>query len=130
MNEHQPIALSPAEWELMEYLWDRGPAIGRLLVEYFSQAKGWSRSTTLTLLRRLVEKGAAKCDESGKRNVYSPIISREEAALRETDSFLQRIYKGSVSMMLSTITKKERLSQEELHQLRAILDAAEQEGST
>ncbi len=128
MQAMHPIALSPAEWELMEYLWDQGPAIGRTIASHFSGSKGWSRSTTLTLLRRLVEKGAAHCDEGAKPNVFSPAIGREETALQETDSFLQRIYKGSVSMMLSAMTKQERLSQEEIQELRAILDAAEQEG--
>ncbi len=129
MNNPKPIALSPAEWELMEYLWGQGSAIGREVVEHCTRAKDWSRSTTLTLLRRLVEKGAVTCDEEQKPHVYLPRISREEAAHRETDAFLQRIYRGSLGMMLSSMTQRERLSPGELAELRAILDAAEQEGT-
>lgn len=117
--------LTPTEWNLMECLWDHAPRTGGEAVEYLEEKMGWSRSTTLTLLRRMTEKGLIRCEEAGGVKTYSPLLPREEAALRETDSFLGRVYKGSVSMMVSAMTEKKALSREEIDALYAILKEAE-----
>lgn len=117
--------LTPTEWNLMECLWDHAPRTGREAVEYLEEKMGWSRSTTLTLLRRMTEKGLIRCEEAGGVKTYSPLLPREEAALRETDSFLGRVYKGSVSMMVSAMTEKKALSREEIDALYAILKETE-----
>ena len=54
--------LAPAEWNIMECLWERAPQTGRELTEQLEASMGWSRSTTLTLLRRMVGKGVVTCD--------------------------------------------------------------------
>ncbi len=128
MPEKNHINLTPAEWNLMEYLWENSPITGREAAKYCAERIGWSRTTTLTVLRRLVEKGVVACDESGVLNRYTPLIEREDAALQETESFLKRVYKGSVGMMLSAMTKKQELSKEEIEELREILRQAESEG--
>ncbi len=130
MTEKNHISLTPAEWSLMEYLWENSPITGREAAKYCAEHIGWSRTTTLTVLRHLVEKDAVACDESGARNQYAPLIEREDAALQETDDFLRRVYKGSVGMMLSAMTKKQELSKEEIEELREILRQAESEGSS
>ncbi len=127
MSEKNHMSLTPAEWSLMEYLWERATVTGREAAKHCAEHIGWSRTTTLTVLRRLVEKGAAACDESGVRNRYTPLMEREDAALQETDDFLRRVYKGSVGMMLSAMTKKQELSKEEIDELREILQRAERE---
>ncbi len=119
------ISLTTAEWSLMEYLWENAPCTGREASDHFSELTGWSRTTTLTLLHRAVKKGAVLCNESSGINIYSPMITREDALIRETDAFLSRACKGSVSMMMSAITKKQELSREEIDELYAILRQAD-----
>ena len=118
--------LTPTEWHLMECLWEKSPRTGREAVEYLENSVGWSRSTTLTMLRRMTEKGVIRCGEEDGVKVYEPLIQKEEAMLHETDDFLSRVYKGSVSMMMSAITRKQDLSQKEIDELYAILRKAEE----
>lgn len=120
------ISLTPAEWNLMECLWEKSPRTGREATEYLETHVGWTRSTTLTLLRRMTEKGLILCDESGEMRTYSPLIRREDAVTRETEDFLSRVYKGSVSLMMSAITHKQELSRQEIDELYAILREAEE----
>jgi len=127
--EPKHIPLTPAEWSLMEFLWTTGSCTGREAAQYGAEQNGWSRTTTLTLLRRLTDKGAVACDEGWKPHRYAPRINREDAAMQETGDFLRRVYKGSVSMMLSAMTQKQELSKEELQSLRDILRQAEEEGT-
>ena len=86
---------------------------------------GWSRSTTLTLLRRMEEKGAVVSVVADNITVFSPSIRREDAANQETESFLDRVYNGSLQMMFSAFTKKQNLSKAEIEELYAILDELE-----
>ena len=117
--------LSGAEWYVLESLWEKSPKVGSQIVTDMSARKGWSRSTTLTMLRRMVEKQLIFCDDSGKMKTYAPLIAREEAVKKETKSFLDRVYHGSVSMMLNGFVEKQALTPEEIEELRKILDNAE-----
>jgi len=120
------ISLTPTEWHLMECLWEKAPRTGREATEFLHKQVGWTRSTTLTLLRRLTEKGFVRCDAGDGVKIYSPLIQREGAVMRETEDFLSRVYKGSVSMMMSAVTKRQHLTQEEINELYGILRQAEE----
>lgn len=117
--------LTPNEWYVMECLWDKESCTGREAVEYLQKSAGWSRSTTLTMLRRMTEKGMIACKQTDGLLVYSPLIDRNDATQKETSNFLSRVYHGSVSMLVSAITQKQSLSQQELDELYAILKEAE-----
>ena len=115
------INLSNSEWEVMECLWEKEPRTGREASQWLGKRMGWTRSTSLTLLRRLEAKGAVAGEADGERKVFRPLIRREDAALRETESLLDRVYKGSLSLMVSSLTKKQPLRQEEIDELYSIL---------
>ena len=124
MKEHS-MSLTSAEWRVMECLWERSPLTGRDVTEMMYERCGWSRSTTLTLLSRMEAKGAVAADsDTGKKSFY-PLVCREDAALHETEDFLERVYKGSVSLMLSSMTRRQSLSQKEIDELYAILKEME-----
>lgn len=123
--QHDRNHLTATEWSLMECLWEKAPRTGREAVEYLAGSSGWSRSTTLTMLRRMTEKGLIRCEEADGVNVYAPLICREDATQSQIEDFLNRVFSGSVSMMLSAFTKKQTLSQEEIDALYAILKEAE-----
>ena len=118
-------SFTPTEWKLMECLWEKSSVTGREAVDYLHAHAAWSRSTTLTMLRRMTEKGMIACREENGLLVYSPLIDRADATQRETNSFLSRVYHGSVSMLVSAITQKQALSRAELDELYAILKEAE-----
>lgn len=121
----QRIDLTAAEWQVMECLWEQGPQTGREVVDVLETRVGWNRSTTLTLLRRLEGKGAVTGDSREGVKVFAAAVNREDAALQETEDLLQRAYRGSLSLLVSTLTKKQRLSQREIDDLHAILDGLE-----
>ena len=119
-------SLTPSEWILMECLWEHSPCTGSEAVEDLRLRAGWSRSTTLTMLRRMTEKGLIACDEAGAVLQYSPLINRDVAVQRETGNFLKRVYNGSVSMLISAMAKEQKLTKSELEELKEILRHAEE----
>lgn len=125
--ETKRVSLTPAEWNLLECLWENPGCTGREAVEYLKKSMGWTRSTVLTMLHRMTEKGLILCETVDGLMRYTSLIEWETAALRETEGFLDRVYKGSISLMMSAMTKKQQLSQEEIDELYAILREAEEE---
>ena len=115
------ISLTEAEWAVMECLWEKSPRTGRETVDLLNNRMGWTRSTTLTMLRRLEGKGAVAGDTLGEVKTFRPLIVREEVAVRETENLLERAYKGSLSLLVSSLTKKQSLPQKEIDELYAIL---------
>ena len=121
----QDTTLTAAEWRVMERLWERSPLSGRELTEQMRELCGWSRSTTLTLLSRMEAKGAIAASTDAGKKRFSPLVRREDMALRETEDFLSRVYKGSLSMMVSSFTRKQSLPEKELDELYEILKELE-----
>ena len=121
----QDTALTAAEWKVMEYLWEQSPLSGRELTERMHELCGWSRSTTLTLLSRMEAKGAVAASADAGKKKFSPLVRREDMALRETKDFLSRVYQGSLSMLVSSFTRKQPLSEKERDELYAILKELE-----
>ncbi len=120
------INLTPAEWNIMECLWEQSPRTGREITQSMTARMGWNRSTTLTLLKRLEDKGIVLCDSNGAKNTYSPAVRREDAAMAETETFLDRVYQGSLSMMVSALTRRQAISKEELDELYELLRQMEE----
>lgn len=119
------IGLTEAEWTVMECLWEKSPRTGRETVAWLEQKMGWTRSTTLTMLRRLEAKGAVASDTNREPKIFRPLIAREEVAVQETENLLDRAYKGSLSLLVSSLTRKQSLPQKEIDELYAILKEME-----
>ncbi len=122
----QNINLTNAEWNIMECLWDASPRTGRETIDYLKKQVGWTRSTTLTMLRRMTEKGLIRCEEEDGIKVYSPFCKREDAVRKETEDFINRVYKGSIRQLMSAVTTKQELTEEEISALYDILRKAEE----
>lgn len=67
----QNINLTNTEWSLMECPWEAAPRTGREATDYLRKHVGWTRSTTLTMLRRMAEKGLLCCEDKDGIKIYS-----------------------------------------------------------
>ncbi len=123
----EDVKLNPSEWNVLNCLWERSPRTVMQIVGELERTVGWARSTTITTLHRMEAKGLVRCEQAGRGTAYIPLVERDRAALTETHSFLDRVYQGSVGLMMSAMAKQEGLTREQIAQLRAILDEAEQE---
>jgi len=123
--EQSRIDLTQAEWQVMECLWEQAPRTGREAAEYMARRTGWSRSTTLTLLQRLEDKGAVSSREEGRKKVFSPVLRREDAARLGYDDAERWKSLLTGYAMVSSMTRRQALPQEEIDQLYALLQQLE-----
>lgn len=117
--------LTQTEWAVLDCLWENAPQTLMQLVARLKETMGWAKSTTTTMVHRMEEKGLIVSEQSGKAKEFYPNVDQKEATARETRSFLDRVYKGSVGLMMSAMAEKQELSQDEIAQLYAILKEAE-----
>ena len=118
--------LTGSEWSVLASLWQENPQTVMQLVANLGETVGWAKSTTITTLRRMEGKGLVHCKISGKGKSYTPAVEQEEAVISETKSFLGRVYRGSVGLMISAMAEHHELSREEIAELREILARAEE----
>ena len=120
------INLTNSEWYVLDCLWERSPMTVMELVAALGTRLGWAKSTTITTLRRMEDKGLVHCDLEGRTKHYTPMVSRDRAARRETRSFLDKVYRGSVGLMMSALAEDQALSKAEIDELYEILRKAEE----
>ena len=124
-----PIKLTASEWSVLDSLWQENPQTVMQLVSKLGKTVGWAKSTTITTLRRMEEKGLVRCEMVGKGKSYTPAVEQEQAEIQETRSFLDRVYRGSVGLMMSAMAQRQELSLEDIAELRDILRKAEEGGT-
>lgn len=114
--------ISEAEWEVMKFFWQKSPSTASDAIAALDDHTEWKPATVKTLINRLVNKKALGFKQEGKTYFYFPLISKEECLITENHSFLQRIYGGALKPMLVNFIKQEKLSAEDIEELKKILD--------
>jgi len=114
--------ISDAEWQVMKVLWSKSPLTASLIVEYLKPETSWSPKTIQTLIARLVKKGALEVKKEVSPNQYYSLVSQEECMREETNSFLQKVYGGSLHLLIANFVKNENLSPKEIQELKNLLD--------
>lgn len=118
--------LTNSEWYVLDCLWERAPQTVTQLVPILKEKVGWAKSTTITTLRRMEEKGLVAVEVRDRAKHYAPALEREKAARRETRSFLDKVYRGSVGLMVSAMADEKALTRAEIEELYDILRKAEE----
>ena len=114
--------ISDAEWEVMKAIWKQtSPSLAQNIIQTLARSTTWSAATIKTMLNRLVAKGALRYEQAGRSYLYSAAVSESECRAAEADSFLARVFDGSLSPMLSHFVRSRRLTKKEMEALEQIL---------
>lgn len=121
----EEVKVTNSEWYVMNCLWEQSPLSLMQLVPLLKESAGWSKSTSATMVRRMTEKELIYYEENGKTKYFFPKVDKQDVVVQETRDFLQRIYDGSVGMMMSALVRQDDLSAEDIQELQEILKVAE-----
>jgi len=119
------VSLSDGEWKIMNRLWE-GEATITELRNVLRADTGWDKHIIITMLSRMEKKGAVTHRDGGRAKIFYPLISREEVSMQETRGFLQKVYRGSLGMMVNAMVEDQALSEEEIQELYDILEQAKE----
>lgn len=115
-------SISEAEWEVMNVLWKKSPQTANEVIFSLQERKDWKPKTVRTLLDRLVQKQVVGVNKNQKVYTFFPLYSQDECQHAETQSFIKRIYGGTLKSMLIQFIQEESLTKEDINELRSILD--------
>ena len=119
--------ISDAEWEVMNVLWQESPRSASEVADAICERMKWHPKTVKTLLGRLVRKGALRYREEGNRYLYTPVLPRDRYVAAESRSFVDRVFGGDATPALLHIVETMDLSEEDMKELRSILERKSKE---
>jgi len=112
---------------VMEVVWRRGEASVHDVLRELGRRKKLAYTTVLTVLQKLEKAGWLTHRAEGKSYIYIPKASREEAGAGSVRGFLRRVFEGDAVAMFQHLIRESNLSEEELDELRALIDEKRKE---
>ncbi len=115
------MILSPRELDVMNVLWDQGSATVAEVLEHLSDELAYT--TVLTILQRLEEKGHVGHESEGKAHRYLPLLERGAVRASALQRMKQTLFGDSPTLLMAHLIGRGELTQRELEDLRALVDA-------
>ena len=131
MNKPKNVRISESEWEVMRILWDaEGPlTAAEVIQEVARRLEGrtdWKPKTVRTFLNRLVNKQAISAEKIGPPGFellhYAPLIDEPTTLHAEQETFLGRFFGGTIQSMLAAYIESGKITQQDLRELREMID--------
>ena len=123
-----PPKPTASELEILRVLWNRGPSTVREVLESLNEKKNLGYTGVLKLLQIMTAKGSVRRDETNRAHVYEARRPAEQTKRQLAADMLQRVFEGSASQLMVHALSGHRASQEEIEELRRILDAYQGDG--
>lgn len=127
MEKQEMTHLPNAELELMMIIWEFAKPVSRPEIEEKLEGKQkWAPTTVLKLLSRLVERGFVFCEPmaSGKKNLYSAVITEDDYLAFESRSVMGRLCGRSVKSLVANLYENKTIDDNELDELQSFIDQA------
>jgi BlaI family transcriptional regulator, penicillinase repressor len=115
--------ISETEWEIMRVVWSRGPSSAGEIIQTLAGADPtWHPKTVKTYLTRLVRKKALGFRQEGRGYVYRPLVNETDCVTAASESFLGRVFGGSLKPMLAHFVEHKKLSAQDIRELKDLLN--------
>ena len=112
------LKLGAVESRFADIICEHEPLTSTELVKLAAQALNWKKSTTYTVLKRLCDRGIFQ-NQSG---TVTALLSKGELAALQSEQFVAEAFSGSLPAFLTAFTSRNKLSEEEVAQLQALID--------
>lgn len=114
----EDMKLGVVESRFADIIWQNEPLPSRELVQLCQQELNWKKPTTYTVLRKLCERGIFQ----NEKGLVSSKISRQDFYAMQSEKFVEETFEGSLPAFLAAFTTRKALSQEEITQIRSLID--------
>jgi BlaI family transcriptional regulator, penicillinase repressor len=115
--------VSDKELEILQVLWEQGPATIRQITDVVYPAGGdGSYAAVQVLLNRLEKKGHVRRDRSQHAHVFRAVHERDALVGRRLREVAEKLCGGVMGSLLTHLVRAEELSVEERQELRTLMD--------
>ena len=119
-------ALTPLELEIMNVLWETGPA-GVQAVQARLAGRSLAYTTVQTMLNVLHRKGKVRRTLKNRAFVYQAVLSRQKAVKQALGDMLDRFFGGSADSLVLSLVETRHLTPERLACIQRLLEQAREE---
>jgi len=112
---------------VLDTTWDLGEANVHQIRERLTKKKKLAYTTVLSAMQKLEKAGWLDHRAEGKTYIYFPTISRERAGAGSVRSLLKRVFAGDAMAMFQHLIRESDLSDEELGELRKMIEEKRKE---
>ena len=112
-----------AEYRFMDIVWENSAVKCSRLVVLAREKLGWKKSTTYTVIRRLCDRGIIE----NRDTVVRALVDREQVLRAESVEHIEKFYEGFLKLFFTTFLKKEKLTADEICELKKIIEECEAE---
>lgn len=116
--------LGVVESRFADLIWQHEPLTSGELVRLCRETLGWKKSTTYTVLKKLCDRDIFQ-NESGR---VTSLISREGFQAAQSRRFVEETFEGSLPAFLAAFASQKSLSEEEIVQIRRMIDSFDADG--
>ena len=114
----EELVLFEAEKRLMEIIWQEAPVESGRLVKLAADNINWNKSTTYTVLRKLIAKGFVKNEDS----IVSVLIPKEDVLISESNQIVNESFSGSLPKFVAAfLGNNQTLSDEDADALMKLI---------
>ncbi len=121
MKKGKPSSL---ELQVLGVLWEKGKATAREVMDAMPDRKPRAYTTVLSVLQGMEKKGLVKRATNGVTHIWQAGVSREATATPALRELVKNAFGGNMAVALQQLLGSEKLSSEEIDELRNLLDAA------
>ncbi len=115
--------IGQAELEVLQTLWEHGPATVRdVLNVLHERGRQLAYTTVLTFLTRLEQKGCVTSDKSGRAYVYRPKVTRDKVSRSRLEAVLDAFYDGSPGPLVLQLIREGKFTNAEIAELQEVID--------
>jgi predicted transcriptional regulator len=122
------IQFTDREAEVMEVLWERGPS--RVSDVRAALKDDLAYTTVLTVLRMLEGKGYVNHKQEGRGHRYFATIKQQSAQKSALQHLTLKLFKGSAELLLIRLIADEKLSADQIRNMRKLLANKSDDGET
>lgn len=112
--------LFDSEAKVMEIIWAKAPISAKEISLIAAETIGWNKNTTYTVIKKLEAKGFVQREDPGF--ICTPLISQNQMQKVEAVSLVKKVFGGSRKALFSALLEDEPLSDEEINELRKLID--------
>lgn len=124
---NRPTDLGESELAVLRVLWDHGPqTVREVMQRLHERGRRVAYTTVLTFLARLEQKGSVTSDKRDLAYVYRAKASRTSVTRSRVKALLEELYDGAAGPVVMHLVENERLTPDELSQLRKLIDDLDQ----
>jgi BlaI family penicillinase repressor len=126
VQQNKPIEPTKSELEILQILWEIGPATVRAVNDELLKQKEVNYTTTLKFMQIMADKGMLKRDESKMKHVYSVVEEESQTKGHLLNKFVDSMFKGSASQLMMQLLGNKNTSREELDEIKNLLKKLEE----